>query len=132
MAIAQMNLKMPSGHTVLGKQHWDETTKEFSNLWKYTIEDAAILSQQFIISPSINENWRKDLDTLKRYMDIFNKSGELCKKSGMKFGYHNHDFEFKEQLNGIRLYDVILQNTDPQLVMQQLDIGNMYKVEAVR
>jgi sugar phosphate isomerase/epimerase len=124
--LKDLNLKMPSGHTVLGKQHWDETKKEFTDLWKNTIEDAAILGQQFIISPSINENWRKDLDTLKRYMDIFNKSGELCIKSGMKFGYHNHHFEFKEQLNGIKLYDAILQNTDPQLVMQQLDIGNMY------
>lgn len=45
----------------------------------------------------------------------------------MKFGYHNHDFEFKEKLEGNKtVYDGILQNTDPQLVMQQLDIGNMY------
>jgi sugar phosphate isomerase/epimerase len=59
-------------------------------------------------------------------MDVFNKSGELCKKSGMKFGYHNHDFEFNTQLDGKRLYDLILQNTDPNLVIQQMDIGNMY------
>src|SRR5439155_5345887 len=26
----------------------------------------------------------------------------------------------------IRLYDIILKNTDPSLVAQQLDIGNMY------
>jgi sugar phosphate isomerase/epimerase len=59
-------------------------------------------------------------------MDVFNKSGELCKKSGMRFGYHNHDFEFNTQLGGQRLYDLILQNTDPELVIQQMDIGNMY------
>ena len=59
-------------------------------------------------------------------MEVFNKSGELCKKSGMKFGYHNHDFEFKEKIGNLRLYDVIVQNTDPELVIQQLDIGNMY------
>ena len=44
----------------------------------------------------------------------------------MKFGYHNHDFEFSEKLNGVKLFDIILQNTDPGLVTQQLDIGNMY------
>lgn len=121
-----LNLKMPSGHTVLGKQHWDETKKEFTDLWRYTIEDAATLGQQFVISPSIDVNWRKDEDTLKRYMEVFNRSGELCKKSAMKFGYHNHHFEFKEQLNGKLVYDIILQNTNRELVIQQLDIGNMY------
>jgi sugar phosphate isomerase/epimerase len=58
-------------------------------------------------------------------MDIFNKSGELCQKSGMRFGYHNHDFEFSEKLEGELLYDIMLNNTDPTLVAQQLDIGNM-------
>lgn len=44
----------------------------------------------------------------------------------MKFGYHNHDFEFSQKLNGETLYDIILKSTDPKLVMQQLDIGNLY------
>ena len=65
-------------------------------------------------------------DDLKRYMEVFNKSGELCKKSGMKFGYHNHDFEFSQKLNEKKVFDIILENTDPKLVVQQLDIGNMY------
>lgn len=121
-----LNLKMPSGHTVLAKQHWDNDKKDFTDLWKYTVEDAATLGQQFVISPWLDDTWRKDESSLKYYMDVFNKSGELCKKSGMKFGYHNHDFEFKEKIGDLSLYDVILQNTDPQLVIQQLDIGNMY------
>ncbi|MEY2811745.1 MAG: hypothetical protein RI991_740, partial [Bacteroidota bacterium] len=53
------------------------------------------------------------------------KSGELCQKYGMKFGYHNHDFEFSEKLGDRTLFDIILGETDPKLVMQQLDIGNM-------
>jgi sugar phosphate isomerase/epimerase len=44
----------------------------------------------------------------------------------MKFGYHNHDFEFNEKLGGVLLHDIILQNTDPELVIHQLDIGNLY------
>jgi sugar phosphate isomerase/epimerase len=124
--LGDLDLKMPSGHTVMAKQHWDDSKKEFTDLWKYTVEDAAVLGQQFVISPWLDDSWRKDESTLKYYMDVFNKSGELCKKSGMKFGYHNHDFEFKEKIGDLRLYDVILQNTDPQLVIQQLDIGNMY------
>lgn len=124
--LADLGMDMPSGHTVLGTQHWDASKKEFTDVWKWTVEDAAIVGQQFVISPSLPNSMRKDYDELRRTLEIFNKSGELCKGSGMKFGYHNHDFEFSEKLNNETLYDIILQNTDPALVMQQLDIGNMY------
>jgi sugar phosphate isomerase/epimerase len=120
-----LGLKMPSGHTVMGKKHWDEGKNEFTDLWKYTVEDAAVLGQELVISPSIDMAIRKDKNLLLKYMDIFNKSGELCQKSGMRFGYHNHDFEFSEKLDGELLYDIMLNNTDPTLVAQQLDIGNM-------
>jgi len=121
-----LGLKMKSGHTVMGKDHWDEAKKDFTDKWKYTIEDAAVLEQEYVISPSLDDSYRKTYDGLKAFMEVFNKSGELCKKSGMKFGYHNHDFEFSQKLNDVKVYDIIMQNTDPSLVAQQLDIGNMY------
>ena len=121
-----LGMKMPSGHTVLDSQHWDIAKKGFTDLWKYTVEDAASMGQQYVISPSLNEDYRKDKDGLLRFMEVFNKSGELCNKSGMKFGYHNHDFEFSESLEGEMLYDIMMKNTDPALVIQQLDIGNLY------
>lgn len=123
-----LGLKMPSGHTVLDvKQHWDEGKKDFTDKWKYTVEDAAVLGQQFVISPSMSNDVRKSKDSLLKLMEIFNKSGELCQKNGgMKFGYHNHDFEFSEKLDGESLYDIILKNTEPKLVIHQLDIGNLY------
>ncbi len=124
--LGDLGMTMPSGHTVFGPQHWDETTKDFTDSWKYTIEDAATMGQQFVISPSLSEKLRGTYDDTLRTMEIFNKNGELCKKSGMKFGYHNHDFEFSVKLNDETLYDIILKHTDPELVMQQLDIGNLY------
>lgn len=124
--LSDLGLSMPSGHTVMGKQHWDAAKKDFTDEWKFTVEDAAIMGQRFVISPWLDESLRTNYDDFKNYMDVFNKSGELCKKSGMKFGYHNHDFEFSQQLNGQKIFDLILENTDPALVAQQLDIGNMY------
>jgi len=121
-----LGLKMKSGHTVMGKEHWDDAKGDFTDKWKYTVEDAAVAGQLFVISPWLDESLRKDIDDFKRYMDVFNKSGELCKKSGMKFGYHNHDFEFNTELGGQKIFDLILTNTDPSLVAQQIDIGNMY------
>jgi sugar phosphate isomerase/epimerase len=121
-----LGMKMPSGHTVMGSKHWDAGKKDFTDAWKYTVEDAAIVGQQYVISPSLEKELWKTGDDLKRFMEVFNKSGELCKKSGMQFGYHNHAFEFSEKLDGKVVYDIMLQNTDPKLVIQQLDIGNLY------
>ena len=121
-----LGLKMPSGHTVMGPKHWIKEKNDFADSWKETVEDAATLGQHYVISPSLDQSLRKTYDDVLYYMEVFNKSGELCKKSGMKFGYHNHDFEFSQKLNGITLYDIILKNTDPALVIQQLDTGNLY------
>lgn len=120
-----LGMTMPSGHTVMSTKHWDASKKDFTDAWKYTVEDAAAAGQLFVISPSMETNTRRDLNALKGFMEVFNKSGELCQKYGMKFGYHNHDFEFSEKLGDNTLFDIILGETDPKLVMQQLDIGNM-------
>jgi len=121
-----LGLVMRSGHTSMSNAHWDKAKNDFTDVWKYTVDDAAVVGQKYVISPWLDDSWRKDVDTVKYYMGVFNKSGELCKKSGMKFGYHNHNFEFSTMLGGQKLYDLILANTDPKLVAQQIDIGNMY------
>jgi sugar phosphate isomerase/epimerase len=126
-----LGLKMISGHTTLGKQHWDETRKDFTDSWKYTVEDAAYLEQKYVISPSMDETMRNKYDDFIRYMDVFNQCGKLCHAHGMKFGYHNHDFEFREKLNGEKLFDIMMRSMDPELVVVQLDIGNLYNGGAV-
>lgn len=121
-----LGLKMPSGHTVMGKNHWDDAKKDFSDEWKYLVEDAAYMGQKYVISPWMDESMRKTYDDLVRYLDVFNQCGDLCKKSGMKFGYHNHWAEFTEKLNGMKLFDIMMQKLDVNKVVMQLDIGNMY------
>lgn len=121
-----LGIKMPSGHTVMGAGHWDASKKDFTDSWKYTIEDAAIVGQELVISPSLESGLRKSKDDLLRFMEVFNKCGELCKKSGMRFGYHNHDFEFTQMMGEETMYEVMLNNTDPSMVTQQFDMGNLY------
>lgn len=121
-----LGMKMPSGHTVMGASHWDASKKDFTDSWKYTIEDAAIVGQELVISPSLESGLRKSKDDLLRFMEVFNKCGELCKKSGMRFGYHNHDFEFTQMMGEETMYEVMLNNTDPFMVTQQFDMGNLY------
>jgi sugar phosphate isomerase/epimerase len=123
--LSDLALQMPSGHTVMTAQDWDTAKGDFTDKWKYTIEDAAEVGQRYVISPWLDESLRKDMDGLKRFMDQFNKCGELCKSHGMTFGYHNHNFEFTTIVGDSNLYDFILKNTDPNLVAQQMDVGNM-------
>lgn len=124
--LSDLGMKMPSGHTVMGANHWDAAKKDFTDAWKYTVEDAAIVGQELVISPSLESGLRKSKDDLLRFMDIFNKCGELCKQSGMRFGYHNHDFEFTQMMGAETMYEVMLNNTDPAMVVQQFDMGNLY------
>src|ERR1700761_2387522 len=85
-----MGLKMHSGHSVLGRGHWDAVKKDFTDEWKWTVEDAASAGMKYLLSPWLDESIRKNYDDTLRFLEVFNKSGELCKRSGLKFGYHNH------------------------------------------
>jgi len=120
-----LELLMPSGHVRLQVEDWDTAKGDFTDKWKYTVEDAAAVGQRYLMNAWIEENVRADVDGLKRYIEKFNKCGELCKAQGITFGYHNHNFEFTLKIGDDRLYDYILKNTDPNLVTQQLDIGNV-------
>ncbi len=126
-----LGLKMPSGHTVLRPEHWDAARKDFTAEWKRLVDDAAYMGQEYVISPSMDRQTRSNYDSYMSLLEVFNKCGELCQKSGMRFGYHNHDFEFSESLNGQNLFDIMMQNTDADKVVMQLDIGNMYVAGAI-
>ncbi|MDP1814651.1 MAG: sugar phosphate isomerase/epimerase, partial [Leadbetterella sp.] len=64
--LADHGLTMLSGHTVMGPTHWDANKKDFSDSWKYTVEDAAIVGQELVISPWLDDSLRKTADDLKR------------------------------------------------------------------
>ncbi|MEO8415589.1 MAG: sugar phosphate isomerase/epimerase [Ginsengibacter sp.] len=120
-------LKMVSGHSSLTAAQWNKSAKDFTNEWKYTIEDATAVGMKYMISPGVDESLCKTPDDFKFYMDMHNKTGILCKKAGIHFAFHNESYEFNHSLEGTILYDLLLQLTDKSLVAQQMDIGNMYE-----
>ena len=65
------------------------------------------------------------LDDYKLIAARCNDMGKTAKAAGLQFGYHNHNFEFKPQPGGGYGYDVILKNTNPELVTFELDCGWM-------
>ena len=51
----------------------------------------------------------------------FNKCGQIAKDHGIKFAYHNHAYSFQE-IDGIFLQDVLMNNTNKDLVDFEMDI----------
>jgi sugar phosphate isomerase/epimerase len=123
--LGDLGLSMYSGHVGFGSQVWDEAKKDFTDAWKQTVEDAAFVGQKFVITPELEDKAMRDYDTLMKVIDLWNKTGELTHKHGMKFGYHDDFFE-DIVLKNMKIYDIIMKNTDPAKTMQQFDIANLY------
>lgn len=111
-------LTMPSAHSMVFLKDFDKSTKQFSDSFKKSVEDAAKVGQKYYICPYTID---PDRSKGKELAELFNYAGELTKKHGMKFGYHNHDFEFKDY-NGETLYETLLNNTDKNLVTFEMDL----------
>jgi len=62
------------------------------------------------------------MDDIKAAVDVMNKAGEICKKSGLQFAYHNHHLEFIP-VGGVTPFDYMMANTDKNLVQAELDLG---------
>jgi sugar phosphate isomerase/epimerase len=84
------------------------------------IEGAHALNQQYITWAWLDPKSR-DLESFKLVAQRLNLIGAQAAKAGLKVAYHNHDFEFTPQA-GTTGYDVIMQETDPDLVKLQLDL----------
>ena len=64
---------------------------------------------------------QKTIEDYKQFAKKFNAAGEICKKNGLRFAYHNHAYSFKE-LEGQLPQDVMMAETDPALVDFEMDI----------
>lgn len=119
MILRDMGLKMHSGHTSTGFGMGTDSYN-MTNNWEAVCEDAAYMEQKYIVCGWFAPDERKTLDDYKRFAQLFNKCGEKAKDYGLQFCHHNHDFEFFP-INGIVPYDLLLNETDKNLVKFELD-----------
>lgn len=112
-------------HTEFKKYMDDLGMKIISSHCDYTKDferkaaEAAEIGMKYLICPY--KGPQKSIDDFKRFADEFNKSGEICRKSGIRFAYHNHDYSFKS-INGELPQDVMMKGTDKHLVDFEMDI----------
>ncbi len=86
------------------------------------IEGASSLNHSYITWPWMAPEHR-DLETFKKLPELLNRIGERVTAAGLGFAYHNHDFEFEfVDYKGQTGYEMIMKQTDPNLVKLQLDL----------
>lgn len=104
--VEDMGMKLVSSHCDIEKNLHEKA------------EQAAAIGMKYLICPSIDE--QKTADDYKKYAEKFNKCGQICKKAGIRFAYHNHDHDFKT-VDGQIVQDLYMKNTDPALVDYEID-----------
>jgi len=85
------------------------------------IEIAHTLGHRYLVVPWIEDFMRRDLNGWRRIADRLNAIGARTREAGITLAYHNHDFEFRP-MEGSTGYDVLLAQTDPELVKMELDL----------
>ncbi len=118
--ITDLGFTMRSGHTRTGFLV-PEMKNTMRNQFEGVCEDAAYMGQKTIVCGWFSDEERKTLDNYKELAELFNKCGETAKSFGLQFAHHNHDFEF-QKIDNVVPYDLLLAETDEDLVKYQLDL----------
>jgi sugar phosphate isomerase/epimerase len=113
-------ITMPSSHHMVTSKDYDSAKKELSDAAKKAIDDFTSVGTKYVICPYMADDDRlKIADMVKAYQ----AAAEYAKKAGVRFGYHNHDFEFTKRGPDNRLLiEWILHEVDAKLLAMQMDI----------
>ena len=117
--LAQNGLTSPSTHVPI---------ELMRTAWRKTLDDAKQAGHQWVTIPWLGEAERGNLDAWKRLGAEFNGAARIARDSGLRFAYHNHDFELApipaaagQSVPSIPL-EVLIAETDPALVDFELDL----------
>jgi sugar phosphate isomerase/epimerase len=131
-------LKITSSHVNPPvRKYTPENVAEITEFWKKVVEDHVKLGVKYLVQPGLPQI--ESIEDAKFVAEVFNKAGEITKSAGIKWGYHNHNMEFKRVVpeaeksaapsrddyfrpKGEVIYDLFLNGTDPNLVLFEMDV----------
>jgi sugar phosphate isomerase/epimerase len=94
----------------------------FATQLDQVLDDAEEIGLPYIgTASSPGQRYGETVDGYRRAADDFNRFGAAARARGLRFYQHNHSDEFAVE-DGARLYDVLLEETDPGLVFLEFDI----------
>jgi sugar phosphate isomerase/epimerase len=89
--------------------------------WGKVFDDHKAMGCKYVIFPMYT--WAGTVEGLKAECELMNKIGAEANKRDLKFGYHNHNFEFATIAGTDKIYeDFLIANTDPDKVFFQMDV----------
>jgi sugar phosphate isomerase/epimerase len=113
-------LSMPSSHCNFSLTDYDEGKKSLSDRAKRAIDDAVAMGQKYVIFPWLTEAERKEV---VKIVQLTKAGAEYAQKAGIRFGYHNHDFEYIQRgPDGRLLIEWLLQEIDPKILAMEMDL----------
>ena len=89
--------------------------------WNRTLDEAMEMGQRYLVVPWLDPKERSSVEAIKRTADLFNRAADDAKRFRIQLAYHNHEFEFTD-VEGRRMYDLLLEYTDPKLVKMEMDL----------
>lgn len=107
-AIKNSHMKWPSVHL-----NTHPTDQELAEMKKKGFE--------YVVVPYIPVDQRGGVDVMKKLAASLQDSGQRAKQHGLQLCYHNHAFEY-QPMDGTTPLQILMDNTDPKLVMLELDI----------
>ena len=105
--ILDAGLSLPSGHF------------DYKGLPE-KLDYARELGVSFAICPILPDDKQSTADDFRRAADKFNQWGERARSLGMRFGFHNHNYEFR-RLGDTTGFEILVERTDPKLVCFEMD-----------
>lgn len=112
---------------------------EISDFWKKAADEHAKIGVTYLVQPG--QPSTRSAEEVSFVCEVFNEAGKIAKDAGLLFGYHNHEMEFARVVPGGTemmfgrsgfgrgaqqgveiIYDAFMRQTDPSLVLFELDV----------
>lgn len=79
---------------------------------------AAELGMTTVIDPFIPTDRWQSADDAKRLAERVNELSEQASARGLEFGYHNHQWEFTNKVDGRAIYELFVEQLAPAVVLE--------------
>ncbi|MDR2473588.1 MAG: sugar phosphate isomerase/epimerase [Tannerella sp.] len=120
--VDDLGMKLVSSH--LGKNRTDDHSADMA-WWDKAADAHNDAGMKYMIMPSTPVQIYGDnatLDNVKLFADYFNEIALVVAGKSMKLGYHNHDHEFNNKIDGKPVFDYMVESTSPLHFCFQLDV----------
>ena len=120
--VEAVGMKVLSSHCTRNLSDEELASGDFSESLKWWDECIAAhkaAGMKYLVTPSMP--FLKSLKELQVYCDYFNEIGKRCRENGIKYGYHNHAFEFQTIEKQV-MREYMIRQRDPENTLFEMDV----------